>query len=391
MRELARQDRGRRRARAGARRHRHREPRPRGAGRCCAELAPHTGRAHRGRHHRPARRGQEHAGGRARRARCAQEGKTVGIIAVDPTSRVSGGAILGDRIRMQRHHADPGIFIRSMATRGSLGGLARATARPGPPARRGGLRLRPDRDRRAWGRTKSKSPAWRRSPSWCWCPAWATTCRRSRRASWRSPTSSSSTRRTSPAPSAWSARCSAMLSLAQRPTSRPAIVRTVATEGAGIPELARRRSVRRSATHPVPGPRPPAPVSHRPPRHRRPFARRGPAFYRDTLGMTAGERETVEQEKVNVAMLPAGESRIELLEATGAGFAGREVRRQARRRPAPRRPAGAGPGRRGGAAARGGRAAAERAAPGRRRASLRVRAPRLHRRRAAGTDSGERI
>ena len=57
-----------------------------------------------------------------------QANKTVGIIAVDPSSRVSGGALLGDRIRMQAHHADAGIFIRSMATRGSTGGLARATA-----------------------------------------------------------------------------------------------------------------------------------------------------------------------------------------------------------------------------------------------------------------------
>jgi GTPase len=55
-------------------------------------------------------------------------GKTVGIVAIDPTSPFSGGAILGDRIRMQGHYADPGIFIRSMATRGSLGGLARTTA-----------------------------------------------------------------------------------------------------------------------------------------------------------------------------------------------------------------------------------------------------------------------
>ena len=53
--------------------------------------------------------------------------KTVGVIAVDPTSPYTGGAILGDRIRMQRHHADPGVFIRSMATRGWMGGLARAT------------------------------------------------------------------------------------------------------------------------------------------------------------------------------------------------------------------------------------------------------------------------
>jgi LAO/AO transport system kinase len=54
--------------------------------------------------------------------------KTVGIIAVDPTSPYTGGAILGDRIRMQSHYNDPGIYIRSMATRGSLGGLARTTA-----------------------------------------------------------------------------------------------------------------------------------------------------------------------------------------------------------------------------------------------------------------------
>ena len=57
-----------------------------------------------------------------------KENRTVGIIAVDPTSPYTGGAILGDRIRMQEHFSDPGIYIRSMATRGSLGGLARATA-----------------------------------------------------------------------------------------------------------------------------------------------------------------------------------------------------------------------------------------------------------------------
>jgi len=56
------------------------------------------------------------------------ENYSVGIIAVDPTSPYTGGAILGDRIRMQDHFADPGIYIRSMATRGSLGGLARTTA-----------------------------------------------------------------------------------------------------------------------------------------------------------------------------------------------------------------------------------------------------------------------
>ncbi|HYG66116.1 MAG TPA: methylmalonyl Co-A mutase-associated GTPase MeaB [Anaeromyxobacteraceae bacterium] len=56
------------------------------------------------------------------------QGKTVGVVAVDPTSPYTGGAILGDRIRMQDHATDPGVFIRSLGTRGHLGGLSRSTA-----------------------------------------------------------------------------------------------------------------------------------------------------------------------------------------------------------------------------------------------------------------------
>lgn len=55
------------------------------------------------------------------------QGKTVGVLCVDPTSPFTGGAILGDRIRMQQHATDDGVFIRSLATRGALGGLSRAT------------------------------------------------------------------------------------------------------------------------------------------------------------------------------------------------------------------------------------------------------------------------
>lgn len=55
-------------------------------------------------------------------------GRTVGVVAVDPTSPFTGGAILGDRIRMQDHATDPGVFIRSLGTRGHLGGLSRSTA-----------------------------------------------------------------------------------------------------------------------------------------------------------------------------------------------------------------------------------------------------------------------
>mgnify|MGYP001398411101 FL=1 len=56
-----------------------------------------------------------------------QRGQTVGVLAVDPSSPFTGGAILGDRIRMQQHTLDKGVFIRSMATRGHLGGLTRST------------------------------------------------------------------------------------------------------------------------------------------------------------------------------------------------------------------------------------------------------------------------
>jgi LAO/AO transport system kinase len=55
------------------------------------------------------------------------QGETLGVVAVDPTSPFTGGAILGDRLRMQAHAGDPDVFIRSMATRGQLGGLARST------------------------------------------------------------------------------------------------------------------------------------------------------------------------------------------------------------------------------------------------------------------------
>ncbi|MBV1883258.1 MAG: methylmalonyl Co-A mutase-associated GTPase MeaB [Pseudomonadales bacterium] len=56
-----------------------------------------------------------------------EQGFTVGIIAIDPSSPFSGGAVLGDRVRMEEHYLDPGVYIRSMASRGSHGGLARAT------------------------------------------------------------------------------------------------------------------------------------------------------------------------------------------------------------------------------------------------------------------------
>jgi len=55
-----------------------------------------------------------------------EQGRQVGVLSIDPSSPFSGGAVLGDRIRLAEHFLDPGVFIRSMATRGALGGLAEA-------------------------------------------------------------------------------------------------------------------------------------------------------------------------------------------------------------------------------------------------------------------------
>ena len=87
-------------------------------------LAPHTGRAYTIGVTGPPGSGKSTVVDQITAVLRAAEGSpTVGIIAVDPTSPFTGGAILGDRIRMQRHYADPGVFIRSMASRGSHGGL----------------------------------------------------------------------------------------------------------------------------------------------------------------------------------------------------------------------------------------------------------------------------
>jgi LAO/AO transport system kinase len=103
------------------------ENRDEGAEQLIRELFPHTGRA--------LLIGVTGAPGTGKSslvntlaARYRVAGKQVGILAVDPTSPFTGGALLGDRIRMQQHATDDGTYIRSMATRGYLGGLARATA-----------------------------------------------------------------------------------------------------------------------------------------------------------------------------------------------------------------------------------------------------------------------
>jgi len=91
-----------------------------------SRLYPHTGRAHVIGVTGPPGAGKSTLTDRLT-ARLRAAGERVGIVAVDPSSPFSGGAVLGDRIRMQTHFLDPGVFIRSLASRGSHGGVARAT------------------------------------------------------------------------------------------------------------------------------------------------------------------------------------------------------------------------------------------------------------------------
>jgi LAO/AO transport system kinase len=91
-----------------------------------ATLAPHTGRAHVVGLTGPPGVGKSTTTS-ALVAALRADGRTVGVLAVDPSSPFSGGALLGDRVRMAEHATDPGVFIRSMATRGHLGGLSWAT------------------------------------------------------------------------------------------------------------------------------------------------------------------------------------------------------------------------------------------------------------------------
>ena len=138
-------------------------------------------------------------------------GAAVGVLAVDPSSPFSGGAILGDRIRMQRHTLDDGVFIRSMATRGHQGGLAagRAGGHPGPGGRRACAWCSSRRS--ASARSRSRWPGRPTPPWWSSRPGGATPSRPARPVCSRWPTSSWSTRRTGtgrPRPAGTSRTCS---------------------------------------------------------------------------------------------------------------------------------------------------------------------------------------
>jgi LAO/AO transport system kinase len=107
-------------------------------------------------------------------------GLRVAVVAIDPTSPFTGGALLGDRIRMESIALDDGVYIRSMASRGSLGGLAITTREVCDLLDAAGF----DRivvETVGVGNPSSTWPGWPTRPSWCWCPSRATGSRPSSR------------------------------------------------------------------------------------------------------------------------------------------------------------------------------------------------------------------
>ena len=153
-------------------------------------------------------------------ARCARPGKRVGVLAVDPSSPFSGGALLGDRVRMQDHALDPDVYIRSMASRGHLGGLAWATPQALRVLDAAGCDVVLVETVGVGQCEVEVAGAGRHHARAAGARAWATASRPRRPGSSRSATSSSSTRPTATAPTRSAATCASMLALGERPRGR---------------------------------------------------------------------------------------------------------------------------------------------------------------------------
>jgi LAO/AO transport system kinase len=232
--------------------------------------------------------------------------KTVAVIAVDPSSARTGGAILGDRIRMQQHYGDPGVFIRSMATRGTTGGLARATADM--------VRLMDAAGRDyvivetvGVGQSEVEIAGLAQVTVVVLVPGMGDDVQAIKAGIMEIADIFVINKADQPG--------AERIEREIREEHKP-VVRTVATEGKGIAEL-----LEWIEREPLPYGRG---SEARPGRiaidHLGiavPDLAAAVAFY-ESLGLTVTHRETVAAERVHVAMLPAGESRIELLEPSAA-------------------------------------------------------------------------
>jgi LAO/AO transport system kinase len=234
-----------------------------------------------------------------------KQGRTLAILAVDPTSGITGGAILGDRIRMQQHHADPGIFIRSMATRGSLGGLARATAdmaRLMDAAGKDDIVI----ETVGVGQAEIAIAGLAQVTVVVLVPGMGDDVQAIKAGIMEIADVFAINKSDQPGADRVEHELQGMLSLANG--HRPAIVKTIATTGAGIDELL--EAISHCAPSAKPATAPPT-IDHLGIAVR--SLDQSIAFYQ-SIGFPVSHKETVDTEKVHVAMLPAGDSRIELLE-----------------------------------------------------------------------------
>jgi LAO/AO transport system kinase len=246
-------------------------------------------------------------------AELRQRGKTVAIVAVDPTSRATGGAILGDRIRMQRHHADPGVFIRSMATRGATGGLARTSAALSRLFRAAGYdfivveTVGVGQDEVDVARLADVTVV-------VLVPGMGDDIQTIKAGIMEIADVFVINKADHPGVEQSQREIEAMLSLGHG-AAIPPVFRTVATDGTGVAALVDELISRGRK-------------SERSPEDTWTIDHIGIAvrsldealpFYESQLGMKITACETVEQEKVRIAMLPAGASRIELLEPLEPG------------------------------------------------------------------------
>ncbi len=235
-----------------------------------------------------------------------EQSKTIGIVAVDPSSAVSGGAILGDRIRMQTHHGDPGIFIRSMASRGSLGGLAKTTS--------GLVRLLEAAGKDVVivetvgvGQGEVEIARHAAVTVVVLVPGMGDDVQAIKAGIMEIADVFIINKADHPGAD--------RLEKEVMGERHAPVIRTVATEGTGVPELLEAIAQVKPVTRGLP------------PAHQGSLDHLGIAvqsldaaleFYSGQLGLTVAARETVPHEKVRVAMLPVGGPRIELLEPTEA-------------------------------------------------------------------------
>ncbi len=237
--------------------------------------------------------------------------KRVAIIAVDPSSRSTGGAVLGDRIRMQRHHADPGVFIRSMATRGATGGLAKTSAALARLFRGAGFDF-VILETVGVGQDEIDVTATADVTVVVLVPGMGDDVQAIKAGIMEIADVFAINKADRPGVDQTQREIEGMLSLSHPKPGQTAvpIFRTIATDGTGVPELLEYLlscpRLARKAPAAVLG------IDHLGLAVR--SIEHSLAFYRDQLGLETTLRETVAQEKVHVAMLPLGDTRLELLE-----------------------------------------------------------------------------